>query len=312
MPDTEAEVVADLATQALPRMAQMDLGPRGNVHLVATRTPDGGESLHLVDESPLDDGPSRPKGTITVTDAASFVQAVQQRRLDSGDGGSYGPPVVYADEAAMAIIAVLNDDHMSVTGYRDYQIRLALQRTVEWERWLALDDKLVAQDRFADHIDRSVRDIEEPDAATMLEVAQKFEATTLARFSGGTEIRTGARTIQYVEKVEQGSASGAAGAIELPEMLALGIQPFYGSVTRNADGAWVPARVRVEASLRFKIRDENLSIGYRIVDPHEIERHAWRRIAEQISEGLELTHIAGPVPSVASGPGAIVSNVYNS
>lgn len=304
--DTEAEAIADLARAQAPfERLTSDETPPG-VDLTSINE-DGTEVPVLIDARQALGYPlARPSGTIEVLDAMSFVEAVNQRRFDDVT------PTLYADESTRSIVAILNDDHgghgehRAVIGHRDYRVVQKLQRTPEWDRWRALDDKLGSQEEFADHIERSVRDIDDPDHATMLELAQTFQATTEARFQQRGDLRTGARTIGYAEDVQ--ASAGREGNLEIPERMRLGIQPFFGSVARSGDG-WVPARFPVDALVKFRLRDANLYIGYRLVDPDEVERHAWRQIAEQIAEQLGVVMLAAPAPAPVTAPAPITLTV---
>lgn len=247
--------------------------------------------VRVLDGHHLRDRPRRPKGRIPVTTSESFVTAVGQRQLADHQ------PVLYADEQSMRLVCILNDDGQAGPGWRDYTIEFWPSTTPEWARWIEADDEYLDQDAFADLIERGLKEIVDPVATEMLELAQTFQATTAARFKSGAVGRTGARTIAWEEEIE--ATGGKEGQIDIPAEFTLALRPFYGSIDQDFEGAWVPSRFRLKASLRFRLREGKLAIGYRLDEPHEVKRHAWRRVCEHIVSETGATLIYGPPPAAA-------------
>lgn len=283
---TNADAIIDLASRQ-QRLGHAVGEPAGRI--AVTKRND--EAIVLLDDETTLATPRRSHGTIQVTDADSFVAAVTQRQLPGIK------PTVYLNEAAFALVAVLNDDHGDTPGWRDNRIELILQETPEWKRWMGVNRRWLTQEEFASLIEDSAKDFVSPDAATMLELAQHFHATTSARFQSGANLRTGARTIGYTEEVE--ASAGREGALTIPETFELGLRPFYGAVNRKQDDPtiWEDSRFKVLVNFKFRLREAKLELGAWLDEPDERRRHAWRLMAERIGEGLELKALAGPAPA---------------
>lgn len=221
------------------------------------------------------DSPRRARGTTTVYDAAGFTAAVRQREVI--------PATVYGDEERMALVAVLNDDTGGEIGWRDYRVDLALRRTPEWNHWKA-NQGLGAQERFAETVEEGLAEIEEPEPATMLELAQTFHATTTSRFKKGARLQSGQVQVQYEEEVD--AKAGTAGTILIPETFTLIVRPFFGA-----------ERFRVKAWLRFRLLAGKFEIGYKLDRPDEVERQAFVALRDAVGEELARTVIAGRPPA---------------
>src|SRR5262249_26527721 len=94
----------------------------------------------------------------------------------------------FANEAS-EVYATLNTGNASVTGVIDapdkdlsawgeHRVTFLPDVPPEWVRWLHADRQLLSQQAFAEHIEDSLPDIVEPNAATLLELVQSFEAAT--------------------------------------------------------------------------------------------------------------------------------------
>lgn len=284
MPDTEVEAAAELAAQ--PESFSVTPGD------VETVLAPPGWSVTTHDHEKLAPTPRRSHGVVTVRDAEGFMLAVQQRQT--------GPVSVYADEATAGVIydersvtprrsvpslvAVLNDDQGGTPGWRDHIVCLELERTPEWLHWLSRDGRLSPQHDFARHVEDGLREIVAPSPADMLDMAQSFQAITNAKFRGGQRLKTGERQFTYDEEVT--AKAGAESQITIPDEFTLEVAPFYGAE---------PARVR--AAFRFQLRQAELTLGYKLDRPHEVERAAFRAIMSAVSEQMGVAIIAGVAPT---------------
>ncbi len=251
----------------------IDLGD--DLILVRKRDDEGGETWESYDKRPESEGPRRPTGTTNVYDAASFLAAVERYTVDDD------LPTVTRDEQANRLVAVLNDHNGRATGWRDHQVSLALRRTPEWQAWLD-GQGLGSQVKFAERIEDGLPEIAVPDPATMLEIAQTFHAATSATFQSGNRLVDGRTQFAYLEDVKA-SAGTKPGTVEIPETFDLAVRPFIGA-----------ERYKVTARLRYRLKAGELTIGYTLVRPDEIERDAFTAVATEVQEGLpDATHLAG-------------------
>lgn len=270
MPDdrrTDVDAAAELA--AVPFVV------RSFDDLDVVVSPPGWES-ETFDREPYLDRPRRPAGTIYVHDAGGFVEAVRQR--------GYQSVALYGDEEKTALVAVLNDDFGTTPGWRDYRVELRLRKRPEWVHWRSLDGELVAQERFAAHVEDGLDELVRPGAAEMLDLAQTFHATTAARFKGGHRLASGARQFVYEEEVD--ASAGAGGELSIPETLELAVRPFYGS-----------DKYAVDARFRFQLKAGELRLGYKLNRPDDVERAAFLAIVETVAGELSLSPVAGAAPA---------------
>jgi uncharacterized protein YfdQ (DUF2303 family) len=218
--------------------------------------------------------PRRSTGVVTVHSAAAF-QAALTRFADPATTG------IYADENNARLTAVLNDDTRLAAGWRDRRIDLNLVRTPEWDTWLRRQG-VTSQQEFADHIESNIDDIVQPTQAEMLEIAQRFDATIDVQFKAGHRLTSGQRELVWTERV-----NATAGSITIPDRFAIGVRVFVGG----------PA-YRIDALLKYAVRDGGLKIGYTLVRPHDVERAAFNDIVADIATDT-VDVIAGvPAPPI--------------
>lgn len=269
--ETEAEAVA-----ALTRDVNPTLVVDGVLHVALP--PEW--TQHTIDLETYGEHPRRPVGTVKVHDAAGFVSSVKQRVCDED-----GPAVVYADEESIALVAILNDDHGMGAGWRDHRVALNLRRRPEWTHWLGIDGQMVNQESFASHIEDGLAEIVDPSAADMLDLAQTFHATTSARFKGGHRLASGARQLVYEEEIDA-SAGDQPGTLAIPEWITLTMRPFFGA-----------EKYEIRARFRFKLTAGNLTLGYKLERPSDVERAAFGDVRDAVAEELKVTPIAGVPPA---------------
>lgn len=274
---TEADAVRELA-EATSAGAHVPVAEG-----VSTVALPPGWTLAVNDVERYGSKPRRSLGTINVHDAAGFTAAVVQR---VGEGVDF-PAVVYADEERMALVAVLNDDYATEPGWRDHRVELALRKRPEWEHWRRQDGHLLGQEAFAEHIEDGLAELVSPAPGVMLDIAQTFSASTSGRFKGGHRLADGRRQFVYEEDID--ASAGDTGTVAVPEIIELAVRPFFG-----AD------RFAVTARFRFRLRNGELTLGYKLDRPDDVERAAFAAIRDGVAESLNTTPIAGVAPRARS------------
>lgn len=238
---TEAEAVAEIAQHAEDAQTLVSF-PGGGADWILRRDDQVAEKI---DYSEYLSSPARAQGTVVVYDAVSFANAVEQRR--NREVGV----TVYADVEAMNLEAVLDDDHGDGRpGWRQHRVKIALRPTVEWKQWQAaatagvdVREKWLTQKVFATFVEERAPDFvgadaepggfpATPDAATMLEVAQRIEGARMTKMSGGIRLSTGDVVISWEE-----STVSKAGKAEVPTRFKIGIKLFYGLPPYEIKGA---------------------------------------------------------------------------
>jgi uncharacterized protein YfdQ (DUF2303 family) len=267
-------VTNDISVQAVAELARQGLAPKsvepGQIYLIATST----GQVETVDLT----GPeytgqiARKTGRTTVRDAASFLAYYGKHADDASE--------VYADVEALTITAVLDAHSADEPGFGEHRLTLALRRTKAWEEWLSLDGKLVDQDRFANFLEDHLPNLVEPDAATMLEIAQSIKATTKADFQSSSRLQSGERKFAYVEDTK--ASAGAKGDLSIPEVFKIAVPPFEG-----ADAYSMTAR------FKYRLDHSHLTLGFKLEQPEERARAAFTDVLTAITEDITVPILNG-------------------
>ena len=266
----ENEVIRDLAETAATRTV-IDLVPGRLAGVLHGQ----GQVLHEVDLEEFEDAPFRKTGTVELGGVDSFGLYVNRHQVADAT-------TLWADVDAGTVTAVI-DDHVAgaeLAGWGQHRAILALAETPDWEHWLALDGKMVAQGVFAEHIEFGAGSVKEPSAADMLEIAQTFHAKSGVDFQSGIRLSSGETQLQYVETVA--ARVGQKGSVEVPASFTLALQPFHSS-----DAYEVLAR------FRYRINGGNLQLGYRLVRPDLARRQAFDDLCAGITTATNLPVLSG-------------------
>lgn len=218
------------------------------------RKADGSWELATLDAESWANAPRRKRGRIRVASTESLASYVN---LHATTGTT-----LYANADGITVEAILDDHAGDGPHHRDHRVTLTLIRTPGCERWLDAHAKYLEQEAFAQLIEDGLAEIARPDGATLLEVAQSIRATKSAAFRSDKRLTTGRVQFQWVEDVT--ATAGADGNLEIPEMVTLVFEPFYGA-----------EKVQVDARFRYRIRDGKLHLGFWLVRHEEALRDAF-------------------------------------
>ena len=211
--------------------------------------------------------PTRARGTVTLTDAASFIACVAElQTLQTRLYGQANPP---------KFTAVFNDDGTTRPGWKDHRAVYACPLSVEWREWTGKNAQAMNQEAFAKFIEDNAPDIVTPPAADMIEIARTLEAKKKVNFASGVRLDNGATEFTYEEDI-QGTA--AKGRLQVPQTFTLGV-----AVMENGP------RYAVTARLRYRIADKGaLTLWFDLERPHKIVEDAAREVRDQIADGTGL------------------------
>lgn len=218
--------------------------------------------------------PSRKKGAVAFTEGGSLARYVTAH--DPGDGSS----ALYADAESLTVVAVLNGHRGESAGWGDHRATLTLRPTPEWKHWLALNGQLVDQVKFAEHLEEGLAEIVDPPGAEMLELAQTFQANTKVAFKSFRQLDNGQRQVSYEETID--AKAGTKGNIVIPSRFQLGLAPFDGAEP-----------YRLDARLRFRIREGDLRIGYVLDRPDVVLRAAFDDVLVSLDTATGLVAYHG-------------------
>lgn len=212
--------------------------------------------------------PRRFKGTTTVRDADSFAQVVRWHK----DNDS----VLYMKENQFACVF---NDHGEAPGWGDFVCVYECPESREWTNWTNKSGIPMKQAEFVNFIESNLPDIVAPDAASLLEVAKKFEVKKTVKFSSDIRLDNGQRQLEYVEEVQ---GSSQKGQMKVPSSLVLGL-PVHES----------GPLYQVDAHLRYRMDDGRLSIWFELIRPHKIIEDAMAQLRKKIEEDTGMKAING-------------------
>lgn len=256
---TEAGAVADIVKAGIHGTKMSGVSP-ADIVVFPDKTI---KSLELYAEFPR-----RIRSIVQLCEAKSFVQYLNAHKLADATA-IFGS----ACEKGGHFTAIV-DYHNSKDGSASWGEHVAvfnLVTTPEWDRWLASNQRLMTQEQFAEFLEDNLSDVVNPDAATLLEMAQLLTGKKGVTFKSGRNLRDGSIDFQYSEQIEA-TAGRRDDTMKLPDHFVIGLTPFVG-----ANG------VEVKARLRFRISDSGkLSFMYLLDRPFKIVEHAFQATRDQI------------------------------
>lgn len=276
---SDARALLELTTAAAGREPVVLIEDK----LVAFVT-DGEQEVHQVDlrefEERYADRPRRLAGRVTLKDADSFVEYCKRHRDD-------GATTLWSSVEAGSVTAVFNDHAENggeadggKPGFGDHRGVLLVQDSPDWMHWMKNNGKLIPQAEFAEHIEDGAASIVDPDAASMLELAQSFQANTKVDFESGDRLQSGEVKLTFKETTT--ARAGETGHIDIPTMIELNLQVFEGGSV-----------YALKARFMYRITNGNLTLGYRLTRPDVARKLAFDDISATVSEGIALPIMAG-------------------
>lgn len=245
---------------------------------VVIRVTNDGENITPLDLELIRDAPRRARGQATLSDPADFSRYVT-RLADEHT-------TVWANEEGCRFTAVFNDHDPAGPGWRDHTAEYQLKRDPDWQAWLQRNGELSNQLSFAEFLEDQALAIVSPDAATMREVAMSFRARGKSAFSRGVRLDNGDVALEWHE--ETSATAGKSGQpVEVPEFFTVRLSPYVGV-----------APVELIARLRWKIREGQLGIGYRLHRPADAERAAFDAIRASVSDNVPAPVYMGQAPTL--------------
>lgn len=216
--------------------------------------------------------PTRIKQSVLAYDADSFVKYfVDYCNPDSR---------VFYDIQTPKIIGVIDyhaqQDSENTNGptpkWNQHTVQFGFRPSKEWSIWSAKSKHAFSQADFAAFIEENLPDIVSPASADMVQIAKTFEIKKNINFSSDTRLENGQVQLTYEEEI-RGTAS--KGAMEIPTSIKLGIAPYEGTDNYS-----------VEARLRYRLKEGQLSIWYELVRPHKVIEDAVKTILDRIKQGI--------------------------
>lgn len=260
---TEADAIADLARSA----AQIEILP---VEGTVGAFPDGGGAVVIRDLEEFDAHPRRAQADRIVYDAASFATYLHRHEGAATE--------VYADVQDARVVGILDsheaimDTVLGAPGWQSHRITLQLTKSPSWLAWEKHDGEFLPQAEFAEFAELQAADVRDPSPADLLELAQQMEITKGVAFEGGQRLADGQTRLTYKETIE--ARAGQRGELEIPSTLRLALKPYIGGPT-----------YAVVARFRYRLRGQQLVLGYVLERPDVIQDLAFADVVESLREG---------------------------
>lgn len=212
--------------------------------------------------------PRRKTGVFSAHTGEAFISYLEKHSTPTTE--------VWADLTTQSVTAVINahDKAGADAGWGDHRLKLTLKKTPAWEAWTTLNGRDLTQAQFAELLEERARDVVQPDAATLTEIARTFKATKSVKFESDTVLSSGQVQLEYRETIE--AKAGQAGMIDIPDQFTIGVAPFEGGKP-----------YAVLARLRFSIDGGALRIKYVLDRPTEVLRVAFDEVIAFIGAGVE-------------------------
>lgn len=266
----EAQVIANLATRAED---PKEIAPG---ELILHVNPITGDAS-VVEADKFGEAPRGTTGKVRLETRDDFKKYVE--RHDNPESTT-----LWVNRAG-ALVAVLDDHEQSGPAWGHHRAECALQFTPEWKHWVERDGSWFEQMEFAEHIEAGLKEIIDPPAADMLEIAQSIEASSTAIFKRSERIDNGLVGIQYEEG--QSASAGQSGRLEIPTEFTLQLAPFIGEDA-----------VEMKARFRYRIKGTSLVLAYALDRPHEVIDKVIDSIRDDLRDSFQPE---GSVPRVFVG-----------
>ena len=173
--------------------------------------------------------------------------------------------LITADYTAAKISAVIDGDAPDTPSHRDHKARFEAQLSDKIKAWLALSGKPLGQVQFGLFLEDRAVDVIVPEAADVMEMVMKFDATKKVSFKSSTRLHDGSRQFQYVEE------NDTRGGVTLPDHFII-LTPIYRGMEPE----------RVKFMVRYRIEDGSLRFQVDMHDKDEVLRRAFERCVDAL------------------------------
>lgn len=223
--------------------------------------------------------PVRPRGNVSLGDAASFIRYVKKHMDEPADGADADnrQTVILVDVINSRFKAVLDHHASDTPGFQEHTCTYNCPLSPQWQLWTANNGlaRKKEQEDFAFFIEQNMLDVAEPNGATMLQIVTTLKAAKKVQFDSAIRLNNGQHQLKYHEEIE--SKAGQQGELQIPEKIALAIPVYVGQQP-----------YRVEAFLRYRIDRGTIVFWYDLITPDRILEHALGMVRKEIEDGTGI------------------------
>lgn len=265
-PINASSAAALLAAGAAVSQPRTDPQPHGRTFVVVPLD----HHVEYLSESPI---PNHPKGLVKLRDAASFIRYY----IDHATSDSR----VFCTQDPARFLAVFDEflaDEELVSdqaNWREFRADFTVPASREWLLWNASNRKAMNQKEFAEFLQDNLPDITVPSGAELYEIALNFEAQQSGSFISSQRLQDGSHNMTF-------RADNSGGTVRLPEYIALQIPVFENEAPRD-----------LRARLRYRAKDQALTLWYELERPHKVLEAAFLETRERIASETQTVPLMG-------------------
>ncbi len=221
--------------------------------------------------------PERPKASVQLRDAASFIRYYNDHKIDASR--------IYARLDPALFLAVFDEFDGKVPAadgtalqadWREFRAAFSVPASREWKLWTAADRKPMDQLSFAEFLQDNLPDVVQPAGADLLQLALNFEAAQTGTYVATQRLQDGSHNLQWR------ADNNSSGSVKLPENITLQIPVFENEATSE-----------LQARLKYRVKDGQLTLWYELVRPHKVLEAAFRSAWDRIAEGTQAVILLG-------------------
>ena len=252
--DTEAATIAELGKQA----ATVDELQAGKIYGILNDQ--GG--ITITDTFRLAEHPQRKIYDAHVADVESFTAYLDKHGIPA-------ETEILARHRLGFITATIDAGTATEPGWQDHLVQLELKKSKDWFTWAENSGVMFSQTEFAEFIEDNAHNIVTPASAEILEIASSLQIKRGVSFESATRLSTG--EVQFGYREADSATAGKAGQLSIPESFTLALAPFIGGET-----------YRVEATFRYRLRGQELTLGYKLQRADKILEDAFGSISDTV------------------------------
>jgi uncharacterized protein YfdQ (DUF2303 family) len=279
---TEADAVIE---QTLLGVEPVELSPGG---IYAVRTPNGYATIDLTKEEVLKPA-GHPRSSAKSSYAFHSIESFTLYAKGVFDDGADIDTSDYLADRSQAI-CIADEDRGTIrlifdaspNKWGDVYADLQLHKSSEAKRWEKASGTYMSQQGFAEFCELNLETFSSPDAATILEIAQTFQAKSTVDFSSAVRLSSGAIKLKREEQIN--ATAGERADISIPEVLTVAMPLFkYGKA------------YAVKARLRYRIVDAAVKLSVLLVEPEMAIEHAFKEVVDEVSNLLGMPVFYGKI-----------------
>jgi hypothetical protein len=165
--------------------------------------------------------------------------------------------------------------------HRAHTATWLMRTSLNWDRWVAIDGKVLPQKAFVEFLEENAVDVREPKGAELMELLAAITGTKKVSFTNGVRLASGDVQVSWVEETD----AKTKGDRVMPGSFLLGLPIFFGDTDAYA----------VTALLRYIVNDSGLSFKIVLNRRQEIFEKAVAEQAAKVGAALGLDPLFGSV-----------------